>query len=880
MEEINKSRKEINESRKEINESRKEINKSRNESIRENQNLINFLESYRVSKGSEFNYTSILNPTGSFNIPDTELTKFYRLYDKAITCNVPLFLTEKPLFDGSPIKLDIDLKSKSKNRLYSSDTIKKLIKFYYQELSKEKTFKMSKKTNFICVVTEKNNPTKSGEYMKDGFHLLFPKTIINYKGQEYLRSKVLSSFDSIFNDCTFENPKEEIVDISVIRRNNWNLYMSKSKPEGLPYKITKIYIINTECKLVKLSDMKQLIKGSTTKFMSIRNDKINVKNLKENLQNEKEEDFQENEFRGVEEFQEDYDEFVVNLINLLDYSRCVDYHKWIRVGWCLHNININLLGLWIDFSSKCQNKFNIRVCKEVWHTAKSGFTIATLHYWAKEDNYEGYMSLISEKNKSRAMNMEMTHTDVSEICYNFFKYNILYFFGYPENRRGWYYFTGHRWKQQTDGYIIRNKFSDDISKLYDKISRELQYKSQNAQTDLEAKIYDMKVKTAKKVSKDLRNRSYKATLEDECKDVFRDDLFGDLADCNPYLIHFNNGVYDLQTETFREGIPEDYITLSTKLDYINIPEVKKTKEYKELVKFLSEILPDKAIRKYVLLVCASCLDYINKEEKFYIFEGKGRNGKSKLVELLQSILGEYTCNLPITLITRKRGDSGSATPELAKIRYKRMCLFKEPDGLTDAVLNMGLIKELTGNDTISARNLYENGNEFKVTSKFITMLNKLPDIYSDDDGTWERLRVIHFSEKFIDNPLETDPHQHKKDPNLGEKIPTWKNAFMVILLEYYKVYKEKGIKEPKGILEETNKYRQRNNIFRQYIDLNLEEGDDSVSLDEIYSMFKMWYSEDFPNRKIPVKKELSNFLMCNFGDKFNGKKINNIQFKD
>lgn len=831
----------------------------------ESRKLIIFLEQFRVEKGSEFNYTSILHPTGSFYIPDTELSKFYKLYDATIKTNAPLFLTEKPLPEGGPLKLDIDLKSKQKGRLYTSETIKRLIKFYHQELTKDKTFKLSKKIEFISVITEKDSPTKSGEYMKDGFHILFPKIIADYKIHEYLRNKVLGSFEQIFEGCIYENTPIEIVDISAVRMTNWNLYMSKSKLEGLPYKITNIYTINSDGKLVNV----KLGKGSITKFMSIRNNKINVKYLRTEKIEESREIIQ------------NYDDSIISrLVSLLDYSRSEDYHKWIRVGWCLYNIDKGLFGLWVNFSKRCPEKFDLRKCKEIWDSTKSGFTIATLHYWAKEDNYNEYINLISENNKASASNMEMTHTDVAEICYNFFKYDLLYFYGYPENRRGWYYYNEHRWKQQTDGYILRNKFSKEISDLYDKISKDMQYKSQNASTDLESKIYDTKVKLAKKVSKDLRNRSYKSVLEEECKDIFRNDLFGDLADNNPYLIHFNNGIYDLFNETFREGNPEDYITLSTKLDFIPIKEVKKSVEYKELSKFLSEILPNTKVRKYVLLICASCLDYVNKEEKFYIFEGKGRNGKSKLVELLQGILGEYTCNLPITLITRKRGDSGSATPELAKIRYKRMCLFKEPDGLTDSVLNMGLIKELTGNDTISARNLYENGNEFKVTSKFITMLNKLPDIYSDDDGTWERLRVIHFTEKFVDNPLPDDPHQHKKDPNLGEKIDSWKNAFMVILLEYYKIYKEKGIKEPKEILDETNQYRNRNNIFRQFIDMNIQEGDECITLDELYTTFKIWYSEDYPNRKIPVKKELSNFLVCNFGNKFNGKKINGIELRD
>ena len=52
--------------------------------------------------------------------------------------------------------------------------------------------------------------------------------------------------------------------------------------------------------------------------------------------------------------------------------------------------------------------------------------------------------------------------------------------------------------------------------------------------------------------------------------------FIEKMDQNPYLLGFKNGVVDFKEKCFRVGYPEDYITKSTKMDYI--PKEKKVWE--------------------------------------------------------------------------------------------------------------------------------------------------------------------------------------------------------------------------------------------------------------------------------------------------------------
>ena len=151
---------------------------------------------------------------------------------------------------------------------------------------------------------------------------------------------------------------------------------------------------------------------------------------------------------------------------------------------------------------------------------------------------------------------------------------------------------------------------------------------------------------------------------------------------------------------------------------------------------------------------------ISSQEKFtqkssYIWTGIGGNGKSKLIELLRKCIGDYACTLPVALITQKRGRAEGATPALAATQGKRFACLQEPEG--DETINVGLMKELTGGDTIIARKMYAEPVEFKPQFKMLLTCNILPDIKSSDRGTWRRVRAVEFTSVFTDNPDPNDP---------------------------------------------------------------------------------------------------------------------------
>jgi hypothetical protein len=86
-------------------------------------------------------------------------------------------------------------------------------------------------------------------------------------------------------------------------------------------------------------------------------------------------------------------EFIIDLIKCLNTSRINNYTDWMNLGWCLHNISDTLLPIWIELS-KQSSKFKSGECDQLWSNMRyTGYNIASLCKWAKDDNYDLYKQI-------------------------------------------------------------------------------------------------------------------------------------------------------------------------------------------------------------------------------------------------------------------------------------------------------------------------------------------------------------------------------------------------------------------------------------------------------------------------------------------------------
>ena len=289
---------------------------------------------------------------------------------------------------------------------------------------------------------------------------------------------------------------------------------------------------------------------------------------------------------------------------------------------------------------------------------------------------------------------------------------------------------------------MRIQLSKDVHKLYLKKTEEAinNYCASNTTEgdDPEAKTYRARASASNSISFMLKKTTDKNNIMREARELFYDKDFMDTIDTNPYLLGFNNGVFDFKENRFRQGKPDDYLTKSTNIDYIPIEKFKQSKL--DTVKlFIAQLFPIKELEDYMWEHLASSLIGTNENQTFNIYTGSGRNGKSMLVSLMTKTLGDYKHTVPITLITQKRPGIGSSSSEVAQLKGVRFAVMQEPS--KGDTINEGIMKEITGGDPIQGRALYKDTITFVPQFNLVVCTNTLFDIKSNDDGTWRRIRV-------------------------------------------------------------------------------------------------------------------------------------------
>ena len=227
---------------------------------------------------------------------------------------------------------------------------------------------------------------------------------------------------------------------------------------------------------------------------------------------------------------------------------------------------------------------------------------------------------------------------------------------------GWWYWDGIRWKKDPHCCELVDVIADLIP-LIEK-AREL-YKSN---------LHDVeKLFKIDSVLKRLDTSDYIAKIIKFAEWIFgKSTIFGDLInrlDTNSYLIGFPNGVYDLEKMVFRKTECKDFISVIMNYDYKS--DVDQT-AMSAVESFLESIMPDNDDRHYLLKLLSSGLLGQNPDELFHIFTGSGRNGKSKLAELIKLTLGEYYESISSSFLSSKITSPEQATPHLVKLKQKRL----------------------------------------------------------------------------------------------------------------------------------------------------------------------------------------------------------------
>lgn len=589
-----------------------------------------FMSTFRVKKGEEFTHTSLFDPKGSFYIDSESQEEFFNKYNEAFNHGELLYMTEKHK-DIGPILLDFDFRFTVDDtvpllREYTQDHVRSLISIYMDQLAK-----YTDVTDAQIFVMEKPHPRVEKTKIKDGFHVVIPNIITKPSVQYMAREDCLKPMGVIFKEIGITNSAGDCFDDKVISDNCWLMYASSK--QGQPYyKITNVLKYTVD---KSLEDITTTIDPDTdyVRLLSIRNkyDPSPILNPEavqawEDARKSRRSTFKngvmgegaENE-RNVSS---DY-EFAVSIANILSTKRVDSYEDWIRLGFCLRNIDYRLLSVWDDMS-KSSPKYTVGECAALWSKMRvnGGLGIGTLKMWAKTDSPDAYKEL-SQKDVCNLIYSAIkgSHFDVAKVIHAMF--NSDYVCASLGSKR-WYEFKGHRWVSCEEGYTLSRRVSDEVySSFMLEVAKFSKLAAESSDEQEQKKNGDIAKKLIR-VAENLKNTPYKSCVLRECATLFYITNFESLLDSRQHLVAFKNGIFDLDIMELREGLPEDYISFSTNIDYIPLDTMSDT--FADLENFLHKVLIKEPVYNYVLTHLASCLDGRVREERFTILTGSGSNG--------------------------------------------------------------------------------------------------------------------------------------------------------------------------------------------------------------------------------------------------------------
>jgi P4 family phage/plasmid primase-like protien len=712
---------------------------------------------------------------------------------------------------------------------------------------------------------ERPSPRIHNEKLKDGIHIIIPDIVTSPSVQIKAREMSIPHMKTIFDKIGTINTAEDVFDEAVIYRNPWIMY-GFTKQDTLPYKITmkiKDGVIQKDLSEAEVKPREFLRK------MSIRNKMKNCKMRDDKLLREELEEIDRNIDMKQSKLGTKISSIFKNtsshysieslneIVDILSEKRADDYNTWIHVGWCLKNINVELVDAWHLFSRK-SDKYDQDYCQERWDEIQPGnIGIGTLIMWAKEDNLEKYNEIIKRDLNNVIMKglKEKKVSDVSIVDVIYHMFHDKYKCANIKNSK-WYKFENHRWAISDMGVDLNMKFHTDVQKAYEDYIKILNVqKMENSDDSDEMSKYDKKIEKVLNIISSLRNTNSKNRYMTECKNFFYEEDIASKMDSNSSILCFNNGVFDFNTLEFRDGSPNDYCTLCTNIDYVPYEEIDINMR-DEILEFFSKVLVNKNLMEYILDFFAISLNGTYRDDKFHIWTGDGANGKSATIDFFERIIGDYSCKFNVSLLTSKRCESNEANPELEKAIGKRFAVLQEPQD--NEKLNVGLMKEYSGNDKISVRGLYSSPILFRPQFKMVLTCNSLPFVSSDDGGTWRRIRVVEFSSRFCENPNPENPKEFKIDRNISEKFDLWRETFMSILIERYKRKNMNNIaiKEPYEITEFTNNYKKSNDYISDFFDekVSPKEGG-NATLNDMYTMYIRWHNNIHAHEKLKPKKK-------------------------
>ena len=260
-------------------------------------------------------------------------------------------------------------------------------------------------------------------------------------------------------------------------------------------------------------------------------------------------------------------------------------------------------------------------------------------------------------------------------------------------------------------------------------------------------------------------------------------------DADPWLLTVANGTLDLRTGDLRPQRREDLITKLAPVAYD--PEA----QCPTFGGFLGRVQPNPEMCTFLQRIGGYALTGDTREQVLFIFSGQGANGKSTYLETIRKVMGDYALATRPETFLAKRGD---AIPnDVAALHGARFVFAVEPEA--GRRLAEGLVKQLTGSDTVVARFFYKEFFTFHPIFKLVISANRKPAVRGTNHAIWRRIRLIPFGVTIPDA---------EQDKTLPAKLEAELPGILRWLVEGCLAWQREGLTPPAAVLDATERYRE------------------------------------------------------------------------
>jgi len=332
----------------------------------------------------------------------------------------------------------------------------------------------------------------------------------------------------------------------------------------------------------------------------------------------------------------------LGLLPMINGDRFRNRSEWLDIGRALYSEcdgSKEGLKVWIKASRNAfinggVPKFidDIDVtCKQLYYTYYTGcITVKTLAWYARKDPPNDYVIWHNARcQKSIQKAFSGTITDAAAALYNMLWLDYCY----SPQKHIWYIYQQNRWVQLSNIYKLRKFVSTTLTEAF--------FTSRN-ELGKNPFVNEQYIKAVSRVIMKLLTISFRSNVVREAQAYFSVNHVSSFLDANDKLTGTNNGVLEVVDGKvlFRDGKPEDYISLTTHIDYnplltVEDPLVQKCNSW------FHEAFDDISRYRFINLVANSLFRGRSSDLSL---NGNGSNSISCLQQLCRETFGDY-CQL-------------------------------------------------------------------------------------------------------------------------------------------------------------------------------------------------------------------------------------------